>query len=577
MPRRSAIGLVLESTILSMILIVWPASPVLSQPPPLPPGLDIARTAWDMQHRFAMGYQVAHNPGTDYVHFLWTGWSQVPASLYDDDRGVYYNCYQISTAFLTEAYGGVPVVVYPGVSRSGFVDCDLGDDDQLQATLHQRQDYVPYTSWRLWFPFPGTALHIDTELGPSTTAWPRIAVQQKQPDDIVHILATDCAPEEFFGPESDHLPTPVPCAAPMLYWRYDGTAWQGPVTMENQTLSPAYLLTSDRGSDKVAFVFVSNLEPGMNGMANVVYYESPTAGAGWISGAELDPAFRHVITNYNVAGGPQAGMDIAAAYDNAGNLHIVWAEQRVPTKSQVAIRHWSTATASIRPVAFGYWDNPVSNGNSIFDLNFAKLTLGVGDGGTICAGTPNTDYLYLVFTQFGGFTAAELADYSAGGYMNGELYLTVSPWGGLGWSVPANLTNTQTPGCDPGAVPPGGNDPPRPDDVCRSEHWASIGQDVHDIDILFVVDQDAGVVAQGEGTWQWNYMMYQRHPGGVADAPYVCPLIAPQIGTVFPTTDPPNTFHVLPGDVLTGESFSVANLGLSELDGEVTVTMGARG
>jgi len=52
--------------------------------------------------------------------------------------------------------------------------------------------------------------------------------------------------------------------------------------------------------------------------------------------------------------------------------------------------------------------------------------------------------LYVVYTRF------DTLDCSANMIANGELYAQHSSDGGITWSSPQNLTNTQTPGCFPG-------------------------------------------------------------------------------------------------------------------------------
>ncbi|MEW5702791.1 MAG: hypothetical protein AB1792_11255 [Candidatus Zixiibacteriota bacterium] len=241
---------------------------------------------------------------------------------------------------------------------------------------------------------------------------------------------------------------------------------------------------------------------------------------------------KQFITSYSNLTGPEAWGHISTAYDNSNVLHIIWDEQLIAGTSQdVAIRHWNDSRRTIRTVAQSDWPSPTRWVAQ--DLHLSKMTLGIGDGATPCqSGTEsNSGYLYVVYTQFGGPTPAEQADFSAAVYYNGELHLAVSRDGGNSWSRTQNVTNTKTPGCNPGSTFPYSCQCPRPDSVCRSEHWATIGKIVHDIDIFFISDLDAGAIAWGEGTWQCSPVMYLRLPGGTTDAPYLCPPLEPLLST----------------------------------------------
>jgi hypothetical protein len=249
-------------------------------------------------------------------------------------------------------------------------------------------------------------------------------------------------------------------------------------------------------------------------------------------------------------------------------LHIVWDEQRFANASgQAAIRHWNDDRQTIRTVAEGYWPTPMSSGT--FNLDLAKITLGVGDGSTICAGQSNEDFLYVLYTRFSGPTAIEQMDYSALGYYNGELYLNSSSDAGGSWSPPANLTNTKTPDCHI-ILPDSTGNPPPQDSVCRSEHWATIGQIVSDIDIFFISDMDAGGIPLGEGTWQLNPVMYLRLPGGTPDAPFVCPNLGPQYTSSFLIAFGPCGTEVTSGDSVVS-SLVIGNFGNQALTGQIDV------
>lgn len=538
-------------------------SSVSTLPPPSP-GLKIGQTSYDYQHNHSQGYQVARMPGADIVHFMWMGLDRIPRSINEADRVPRYQSYTVSTNTLNQGFWPPWCDLCP-LSYAGYFSMDVSTTNQATVACHQREDpSLPFNPWSLWFPSPGVALHVDDGLGGYAWAgcnevlWARTAASRDPGDSqvrhlIAHSNTNRCLP---------HL---------LWYWRYDGANWAGPVIVDS-TPTLGYALADDRTGDKVAIVTHADNHLSMNGNNNVVFYESATDGAGWITGTE--PFTQNLITSYGDPDGAQAWLHISTAYDNDGVLNVVWDEQRIANRtSDVAIRHWSSATQTIRPVAIGYWPTEASSGK--FDLNLAKVTLGIGDGGTLCNGQPNDNYLYVLYTRFSGPTAEEQADHSALGFNNGELYLNVSSDGGLSWSPPANLTNTKTPNCNPGPADTLTGNPQNPNDVCRSEHWATIGMAVSDIDIFFISDLDAGGIPQGEGTWQLNPVMYYRIPGGTANAQFVCPLVAPYIYADVPDTTWDCQLHTPPGTVKSDLNLTVGNLGNAALGGTVSVLPGA--
>jgi len=535
-------------------------------PPPDPlNSIPISITFYEHQHNSAQGYQTGRLAGNDIVHFIWTYWDHLPLPGLDPDRLVNYGSYTISGMYLIQGYGGVEVS--QGIwARGGYCGGEVDDDNCFHGAFHQRAFAgSPYTQWHLYFPTPGSAMHIDDELLSATVfgelMWPRVTIAKKAgAPDVYHFIA--------HGSTDDTRNR-------LLYWRFDpdSVKWFGPVAMDSTT-GLYYTLAADPNSQKVAVTLGTSREF-TSGNNNVAYYESHSDGKGWINQTELGTPNKNFITNYNSSTGPQFWGHTSTRYDHSGYLHIVWDEQRVANTSfDIKICHWSDSVFQIRPVALGYWDNEASTGG--WNLHLAKVTMGIGSGGTLCqsGAQSNKNYVYVVYTQFGGSDAVSNADYSKGGYYNGELYLSVSNSGGRTWAPPMNITNTKTPGCNPGATPTGGTVPPRPDSVCRSEHWATIGPEVNDVDVIFTEDNDAGGIPQGEGTWQINRMMYLRFPGSTMNAQYVCPVIAANYAA-FLTAIPECEYHAKRG-ATNLETFTLINLGNAAMNdnggGGVTVS-----
>jgi len=543
---------------------VNPAFRTYGTPPPDPTGsIAISNTSYDYQHNSSQGYQTGRLAGNDIVHFIWMYWNIIPPSIDNADRFVNYGSYTISTSTLNQGYGGTTVSL--GVTaRGGYCGGEVDDDNCFHAAFHQRAVAdTAYTSWHVWFPTPGSALHVDDELLSTTVfgelMWPRLTIAKKPgASDVYHFVA--------HGSTDDTRNR-------LLYWRFDpdSVKWYGPVAIDSGT-GLSYTLAADPNSHKVAVTLGTSREF-TSGNNNVAYYESHSDGKGWINQTELGTVNKNFITNYNDPTGPQFWGHTSTRYDHSGYLHIVWDEQRVANTSyDVAIRHWSDSAYQTRPVALGYWDNEALTG--YWNLHLAKVTMGIGSGGTLCQSglQSNKNYVYVVYTQFGGPDPVSQADYSALGYYNGELYLSVSNSGGRTWAPPVNITNTKTPGCNPGATPAGGTVPPQPDSVCRSEHWATIGPEVNDIDVLFIEDNDAGGIPLGEGTWQLDRVMYMHVPGGTTDAQYVCPVIgANYAGFLTATSD--CGYHAASGTVAKPETLTVMNLGNALMTGSISTRL----
>lgn len=524
-------------------------------PPPPSPGLPIGQTAWDEQQVHSMGHQTARTSGSDIPHFIWTSWDRIPANAAEFDRWVAYDCLTIPGPL--EGCGGFGgTFVSSGIlAQAGYANIAVKANNGAQISLQQRSDpSLPPTLWRLDLPIPGNSLHIDDEMPPGQYPefqHPRIAAERDVPDTaVIHLVG-------LVAPESDYL----------LYWRFDGALWTGPVMIDS-TPTSGYVLACDATSERVAIILHDDGPGPAIAARNIAYYESHSSGTGWVNSSELGASSKQLLTAYTSTSGPQAFVHVAAAYDNSGVLHIIWDEEQQTGSPQTIIRHWNSQRGTIRPVTTALWDGAWSTG--INSLYLSKLSLGIGDGGTLCTsfGT-NNNVLYVVYTRFGGPAAAEEADHSLSGYYNGELYLNASVDGGNTWSAPANLSNTKTPKCNPGPADTVTGMPIRPDSVCRSEHWASVGEIVDDIDILFVSDIDAGAIPYGEGTWQLNPVHYLRLPGGTTNSAFVCPSVGPAMAASLTGGDSCG-FHASPSGQTVG-TLLLINSGNAELSGTVSV------
>ncbi|HUU46275.1 MAG TPA: hypothetical protein VM118_11150 [Acidobacteriota bacterium] len=531
------------------------------------PGIAIGITSYDSQHNSAQGHQVASNPGSETVHFAWTMWDVIPSSADETNRFVNYNSWDKPSGTTNQGFNGTSISLGE-FARGGMVRIDVDSENRCHAAFHQRiERNYPYSVWCIYFPIEGSALHNDSELPKSSAwpdevehLWPDIAVSQNHGlkdtgTDVLHVIGMGMVDAGGgYATPSDRF----------WYWRCDkGEAlpmWEGPILIDSSR-SLSYTMDAADDSGKVAIVFTSDYSTdNLNRLNNVAYRESRTSGSGWLNGSELGEAFKNFATAYDdTIGGTQAWTETSTAYDHRGVLHIVYTEQRAPGSEEIALRHWSNERGTIATVAEAYYTNPNTWGR---DLNITRISLGIGDGATLCNGgaQSNEDYLYVLYTKLGGETPEEQADVSRLGYANGELYLTASNNNGDVWMRPVNLSNTKTPGCTVTHT----------DSVCASEAWATIARDVSDIEILYILDFEAG--AFDEAPWSMNRAMYLNLPGRSTDAAFVCPLIAPYFSATL-TADSACEYHAPPGGQ-NWETLTIANDGTDDMSGEVAVTEG---
>jgi hypothetical protein len=483
---------------------------------PTSPGVQAAKSICDLQQRGTQGHQVALKPSAGLVHVVWTDLYQWPPSSGAAHFITKSNSWSQLTQTWSQGSDGCEVnyTQYPqGPDLSYWINLDI--------TSEGKECLVDVSKWR-------------------TDSWPAYMLVHISPLPAWCIYQASGLPVGPLGEpifpklDIDHIPAPgadvlhvAGCDTMtsasgiyyLVYWRFDGTSWSNPVLMDSgHTVSQ--LVVADPTTDEAAYVLCRPLNYGSPSQIDndIAFYKSSDNGLSWVTSGTGGPAALTNVTNYAAAQNGRAYTDLSAIYDFNGVLHIVWNERRfIPPDShfvgQCELVHWDDATATKRPIARAFWDNPASNGQ--FSMNLCKMTLGVGNGWTTCGVQPNNNHLYVTYTRFGGPTAPELADHSAAGYMNGETYLSISNDGGHTWSPPRNLTNTKTPGCNPATG-----------DSCASEHWATIAKTVDDtIHISYILDRDAGAAPLGEGTWTYNPVMYYRIPGGTDGA--LCPDIAP--------------------------------------------------
>ncbi|MBD3169068.1 MAG: T9SS type A sorting domain-containing protein [candidate division Zixibacteria bacterium] len=243
-------------------------------------------------------------------------------------------------------------------------------------------------------------------------------------------------------------------------------------------------ITASHVDDKVAIMYCKPIDDGSepNQFNNdIVYIESP-------DGVTWDYQNQAVnITNYQYQDTIRAYTDIDGVYDNNGNLHIVWntpgywADEGTITTDACFLYHWSEETGTTMVYNAWFMSFP-----GAWNRSASKMSIGVSQSGI----------LYVVWTHFDDI------DVSAGGFSNGELYMSYSVDNGVTWMDPVNMTESNTEGCFPGD--------------CESDHWSSLAEIVDEnLHILYIEDKDAGGIPQDEGAWTENPVRYLAYPNPV--------------------------------------------------------------
>lgn len=553
------------------------------------PGIVVcAENPWDFQHNDGTVRQLATLGDGELVHFGFTLFSDIPDSINDPDRMVYYNAYDATSGLVLgdcgDVISGAPDAA---VARGGYATVDVSSDGAAHPSFHQRDDYgcsyphleCYYSTWMLDQAPPPNYNAFNQYMLPQSdepeAIWPHLTIDRggsavKTPgDDVYHVCSRASGDN-------------APYTTELFYWRRVGItgAWEGPVVLDfMEGGSVSHHVATDPTDENVAVVFPS--DDNAQQLMFLYYLESADNGADWITtGIPIFPTpvgplvngGRHQVAGYIGGDGPQAWYDCTGEYDSQGNLHIVWVEQALADNGDDCyLMHWSAAThKSYIATALG-WLN--AGNTSTRSLWMASPQIGFGDGNTLCTDGPanpggagatsNLDYIYVTFTRYGGPTSAEANDVSTHNYQNAEIYLSVSNDHGGSWSRPVNLTNTQTPGCD-GTVP--GSE-------CASEIYPSINLIVDDtIHLSYFLDTDAGSAVFGQGSWTNGQVMYYRIPGGTDTEP-LCPDLTPCLGRMLSDSDPDCEYHATlnpPGTV--DETLLITNCGNDLLTGSVGVS-----
>ena len=351
--------------------------------------------------------------------------------------------------------------------------------------------------------------------------WPKGTVELCGADTVVHIVGT------WSGAESE-----------VWYWRgtVSGTAvtWSSPTLLDTAGFITAVV---EAHGDSVVVAYTKPYSTANND--DVVYRLSDDCGL------NFGPVVN--VSNYTDASDEYAYLDLDLLIDPDGEIHIVWSTLFhdttdgstlvVPTN----LNHWNSQRGTVRRVTSGGWENFTPSGCSqqgqnglgsntvmLSKMNLSLKPAGFGPGAGI-----TDELLYCIWVQGGpvdtgiiGDCATQDSAGTVGGYVNMEIYWSVSSDDGFTWDRPQNVTGTKTPNCLPGD--------------CHSENWVSAAE-LADSGVYISYTDDthpAGAILVGGPQGEWSLGTY-RAQALESRLPVVAPVIGvgPQLSYVELNTD----------------------------------------
>lgn len=427
---------------------------------PYNPGLITDITGYTFQDCQAIGSSGSRvalgSDGSVYVGWtqLWS-WPYPPASCH-----IYYNWISPEGDWL-ESDHGYQVSVSPG---SRYTNIDIRTDNRGVFAYNQGNSVIVSAEMLPGFEVfdhyivPNQLFPQGPE-NPGLCFWPAMCVDNS---NRIHIAATEYTE-----------------LSPMRLG-YTRSNDGGPTWTDFQLVDTVMVISgvldASPVSDRVVLAYCKAADTTTQWFNDIVYYVSD-------NGTTWDWRYgRHNITDYaHDNDSLWAYTDLDVIFDYNDYIHIIWNAQWV-TEAGVYYRtflcHYSEQTDEIDIITAmpdslwqdicGAWNRPI-----------CKMNLGVREDDNLLA---------AIWTQF------DTSDVSAGGYGNGDLFMSYTEDGAY-WHEPENLTHTHSPQCFPGE--------------CASDHWATLADVVDDsLHIFYVNDKDAGSIIYGEGAPTENPMVY---------------------------------------------------------------------
>jgi len=315
---------------------------------------------------------------------------------------------------------------------------------------------------------PPDSLFSNDPAYPGDCYWPYVAVNT---NNIITLVMTEN--------------TPAGARRMMLTGSEDGgQTWRQP-NLADTAMVIGTVLDASPVSDKTVFAWPEPLDHTSQWRNDIGYIVSED---GW----NWDWAYEHCnITDYEYdSDSLWAYTDMDAIFDYDDNVHLVWNARRIDDEglhNPIYLFHYCDATDEITEITHhpesDYWMDI----GGTWNLTICKMNMGV------CDIEDGNDGIFVTWTQF------DTSDVSAHGYGNGELYMSYSIDNGLTWSLPENLTNSPTPGCQAGD--------------CDNDNWSSLADVVDDsLHIIYMNDKDPAASTRNEGLPTESPVMYLAVP-----------------------------------------------------------------
>jgi hypothetical protein len=493
-------------------------------------GVQVGATTFDYQHNCTMGRQIEHR-GSGYLHFDW----MIQTDMFlGGDRGIGYQVYDLSQCDFVFVGDGIRV----NTEYAGYVNLDVDPGGCGIPTGHERNAgdgfYYATAYWDSCLTGSPSAKFdsdapsdiygwwINNGTGPDNeNIWPVIDWQVGT-ETVLHMVCTES------GGAAGDPQTISYYRRAGAYGVEDGGSWSSQRLIDTvMVISP--VVAASPFSDRVAIAWNAPVDflrdtPGefvgsisRQYLNDVWFAASDNQGADWIAGIGSGSIGHEVdngiamgydtdggnITTYGWGSEWKAYCNTSALFAHDDNLHIVWNCRRFTDTSEIyrrnsGIFHWSEDNPSISTVVTALWDVGGTCYAHSWGSDADKPSISECD-----------NKLYILYTQFGN-EQDPCYDYSSSdNIINGELYLTGSDDGGASWDEPQNLTNSVTHLCAAGD--------------CESDYWPTMARygrmetcgdlaGYNVLDILYINDRHAGGVAQNEGDFTVNPVMWLATP-----------------------------------------------------------------